>query len=65
LFIRYQFTTGAGPETVITSIYRLKYGFTQKEKKSEDRQAQTPQTHEGKPPQEAFAIQILGPKLVP
>jgi len=41
---------------LITSVEQLKYGFTEKEKKSKDRETQTPQTHEGESAQEAFAI---------
>jgi hypothetical protein len=42
-------TTAAGPGIGFTSIERSKYGFTQKEKKSENSQAQASQAHEGKP----------------
>jgi hypothetical protein len=63
LFIRYQFTTGGWTGNCFASIERPKYGFTEKEKKSENSQAQAPQTHEGKPSQEAFAIQVLSSRL--
>jgi len=39
LFIRYKFTTSGWAEIVFASIERLKYGFTEKEKKSENSQA--------------------------
>jgi tetratricopeptide (TPR) repeat protein len=35
------------------------HGFTEKEKKGEDREAQAPQAHARKSPQEAFALQVV------
>jgi hypothetical protein len=40
-----------------------KHGFIKEETKSENREAQAPQTHEGSSPQEAFAIQALERKM--
>jgi hypothetical protein len=36
------------------------HGFIKKEKKNENRKAQTAQAHEGKSPQEAPALQVVG-----
>jgi hypothetical protein len=65
LFIKYQFSTGGWSGRHFASTDPISYGFTEEEKKSKNCQAQTSQADEGKPPQEAFAIQVLSSKLAP
>lgn len=42
-----------------TGIEKLLYGLSEKTTKSKNLQAQTPQADERKPPQEAFALQVV------
>ena len=42
---------------------KLPHGFTQEASESQNRQAQTPETDEGKPSQEAFALQELAARF--
>jgi hypothetical protein len=47
------------PDETCTQSTKQTYGFSQKETENENQQAQAQETHEGEPPQEAFALQVL------